>query len=160
MALLNKNIIAGAMFVALGGVAVGLSLGYKVGTAGHMGPGYVPLIFGSGMAIFGALIAARGVVDALTDPSRSNVDLKSWNPRPLLAVLIGILVFAALIKPAGLIVASLALLVCGSQGVKGQRILETVYLSIALIAIVGIVFVYLIGVRIELLPSSAVFSWI
>lgn len=160
MTLLNKDIIAGALFVAFGGVAVVLSVGYKVGTAGHMGPGYVPLIFAGGMAIFGGLIAVRGIADVLSDTSRSDVDLKSWSPRPLFAVLIGILVFAALIKPAGLIIASLALLVCGSQGVKGQRLSETVSLSIGLTALVVIVFVYLIGVRIELLPSSAVFSWI
>jgi hypothetical protein len=64
-----------------------------------------------------------------------------------------------LIKPAGLIVASFALLACGGQAIKGQRLAETLVLASVLIAIVTLVFVCGIGVRIDLLPSLPVLLW-
>ena len=159
MTALNKDFLAGAMFAALGFVAIKLSFGYKIGTAGHMGPGYVPLLLGSGMAIFGAIIGARGVVAAILQAKESTADFNPWNPRPLLSVLMGIVLYGLLIMPAGLIVASFALLACGGQAIKGQRLAETLVLASVLIAIVTLVFVCGIGVRIDLLPSLPVLLW-
>src|SRR5436305_251328 len=104
MTALNKDLLAGAMFATLGFVAIKLSFGYKIGTAGHMGPGYIPLLLGSGTAIFGAIIGARGVVFAILQAKGSDADSNPWHPRPLLSVLMGVVLFGLLVKPAGLIV--------------------------------------------------------
>ncbi len=155
---LNKDALAGLLFATLGLAAVVLSLDYKIGTGGRMGPGYVPLLFGGGTALSGFAIAARGVAAAFRTESLS-INADHWNARPLFSVLTGILLFAILIKPAGLILSSLALLLSGAQANKGNRAMETLLLGGVLIIGVALVFVYGIGVRIDLVPRMPVLPW-
>jgi hypothetical protein len=62
------DLLAGGIFVLIGGVFVVGSLGYDRGTALRMGPGYFPLLVGAVVAGLGLAIVVKGLIaaDAVT----------------------------------------------------------------------------------------------
>ncbi|NBE93109.1 tripartite tricarboxylate transporter TctB family protein [Nonomuraea sp. KC401] len=56
------DVLAGAMFVLLGGAFVVGSLGYELGTPLRMGPGAFPLLVGVLVAALGVGIVVKGLV--------------------------------------------------------------------------------------------------
>lgn len=61
----RADLFAGGTFVALGGAFAIGALGYDIGTALRMGPGYVPLVLGCVLAALGVLVLGHGVLVAL-----------------------------------------------------------------------------------------------
>lgn len=58
----RPDILAGAIFVVIGGAFVVGSLGYELGTPLRMGPGYFPLLVGAILAVLGLAIVVKGLV--------------------------------------------------------------------------------------------------
>jgi hypothetical protein len=56
------DVLAGGIFVVIGGAFVVGSLGYELGTPLRMGPGYFPLMVGAILAALGAAIVLKGLV--------------------------------------------------------------------------------------------------
>jgi hypothetical protein len=56
------DLLAGAIFMLIGGVFVAGSLGYDRGTPLRMGPGYFPLLIGVIVAGLGLAIAVKGLI--------------------------------------------------------------------------------------------------
>ena len=56
------DILAGGIFVLIGGAFVVGSLGYELGTLLRMGPGYFPLMVGAILAALGLTIVLKGLV--------------------------------------------------------------------------------------------------
>jgi Tripartite tricarboxylate transporter TctB family len=56
------DILAGAIFIAIGLAFVLGSLGYELGTPLRMGPGYFPLVTGGVLAVLGLIILVKGLV--------------------------------------------------------------------------------------------------
>jgi hypothetical protein len=56
------DVLAGGIFVLIGGAFVAGSLGYDRGTPLRMGPGYFPLVVGAIVAALGLAIAVKGLV--------------------------------------------------------------------------------------------------
>jgi hypothetical protein len=56
------DVLAGAIFVAIGLAFVVGSLGYELGTLLRMGPGYFPLVTGGVLAVLGLVIVVKGLV--------------------------------------------------------------------------------------------------
>lgn len=71
----------------------------KVGTAFRMGPGYVPMLLASVLAVFGLLLCLFGVF-------RQGSRLEPWNIRPIVLVLGALVVFGLTIERTGLLIAS------------------------------------------------------
>ncbi len=149
----KKDVLAGSFFIGLGIVGLLLSSRYPFGTASRMGPGYVPSLFAGGMIICGALILIRGVISRLEQDALS-VNMSVM--RPFLFILAAIAVFGLLVKPLGLIITCIVLVICSGFAVKGQNIVHLLILSIGLTAFVVLVMVWGIGVRIDLLPAGMV----
>ncbi|HEV2952220.1 MAG TPA: tripartite tricarboxylate transporter TctB family protein, partial [Actinomycetota bacterium] len=63
-----KDILAGAIFIAIGVTFALGSLAYEIGTPERMGPGYVPLVLGLTLAGFGVLIIAKGLIAGEGEP--------------------------------------------------------------------------------------------
>lgn len=61
----RADLCAGGVFVALGGAFAIGALGYDLGTAFKMGPGYVPLTLGCVLVLLGALVLGHGVLITL-----------------------------------------------------------------------------------------------
>ena len=70
------DVLAGGIFVLIGGAFLVGSLGYELGTPLRMGPGYFPLLVGAIVAVLGLAIVVKGLVAgevkayAVTTPER------------------------------------------------------------------------------------------
>ena len=57
-----KDVLAGSVFIVLGGAFALGSLDYDIGTPVRMGPGYVPLVLGLLLVGIGVLVVIKGFV--------------------------------------------------------------------------------------------------
>jgi hypothetical protein len=143
----SKDFYSGLIFIFFGVVALVRARHYPMGTAARMGPGYFPIILGGLLAILGLVIAARALFWVPGEP------IRGWAFRPLLLVIGGVLAFALLVQPLGLVLAILTLVVICSLGSWEFRIKELFILSIALAALAIALFVYGLGMPYKLWPT-------
>ena len=141
-----KDFWSGVMFCAFAAVALFAACGYSMGSAGRMGPGYFPLLLASLLGALGAALMGRSILVGGEPVARLQV-------LPLAVIATAICLFGLLIEPLGLIV-SLAVLTVTSAWVGAQfRLAETVALAAALILFCVGVFVYALGLPLNLWPS-------
>ena len=129
------------LFTAFGVAALLIARHLPTGTAARMGPGYLPTVLGGILLALGLLIAAR----PLWSITRAVTPLAI---RPLLLVTAAVVAFGLLLRPAGLVVATLALVVVARLAHRECRVLETALLAVGLAAVAAAVFVY--GLRLPL----------
>src|SRR5215467_9068197 len=141
-----KDFWSGVMFCAFAAVGLFAACGYSMGSAGRMGPGYFPLLLASLLGALGAALMGRSILVGGEPVARLQV-------LPLAVIATAICLFGLLIEPLGLIV-SLAVLTVMSAWVGAQfRLAETVALAAALILFCVGVFVYALGLPLNLWPS-------
>jgi putative tricarboxylic transport membrane protein len=131
----RQNAAAGLLFCTIGLIGIVLSLRLSVGTAMHMGPGFMPLALSFLLFGLGAIIGLR------------------WHARPLLAVTGAVLLFAALINRLGLILAVIATVALCAVAAPESRKWETVALATCLAAFCAALFKFLLGLPIGLWPA-------
>ena len=143
---LNKNLLAGVMFIAFGLLGLWLGRDLDGGTAGDMGPGYFPRLVCVVLVALGGALAAVGVMRGGEAP-------EGWAWRPLLLVTASALAFAFLLRPLGL-VATLAvtIVLAGAAGTL-LRPLALALLVVILIAVNVGIFVMGLKMPIPLWPS-------
>lgn len=143
-----KDFWAGLMFIAFGLGAMGISLThYQFGTAVRMGPGYFPTVLGGLMATLGLII----LIGSLTVEGPK---VPKFNFRPLLLVLIGVLAYGYLMKPLGLVLATVALVAISALGGHEFRIKEVVILSVVMAVFSIAVFVKGLTLPFPLCPEA------
>lgn len=92
----NKDIVAGAIFLAFA-IGFGLvSTAYPMGSAAQMGPGYYPLLLSGVLGLLGIGIGAGG----WRKPAERLVVVR---PLPLICVLASPLLFAVTLRPLGFV---------------------------------------------------------
>jgi putative tricarboxylic transport membrane protein len=136
----------GVIFVAIGVAFMLLAQEYRIGTAARMGPGYFPTLLGGFLAAIGLSL----VVPALI---RDGAPFPSLHLRPLLAVLVGIAVFAVLFQPLGFVLSLAALIVIASLADPDLRLVEIACLTVFLVTFAVLVFVLLLGLPFNLWPD-------
>jgi hypothetical protein len=144
----QKDFFSGVMFFALGLAFVGLAQGYAMGTASRMGPGYFPTVLGALLALLGLAIAIKG----LTGGDRHG-EVARLHFGPLVIVLGAVLLFGALLRPAGLVAATLALTGIAAYASHEFSLREVVPLALLLVALVLAVFVWGLGMVIPVWPA-------
>lgn len=134
----TRDFIAGIVMIASGVfVALYASSNYQVGDAARMGPGYFPTMLGWILAFLGLVIAAlsfRTVVHILTPPP--------FTPRPFIAVIAAVAMFAVLINRIGLIPTTILMVIVTSAGSDSFRFPRAVVLGVCLAAIAWAIFVF------------------
>ncbi|MBI5967538.1 MAG: tripartite tricarboxylate transporter TctB family protein [Deltaproteobacteria bacterium] len=140
-----KDFYSGVVFIVFGLIALVMSRSYAMGSAMRMGPGYFPKILGSLLILLGLIISFRSLL--LTGEG-----IKKGESRPLIMVLVSVVVFAFLIKPLGLILATLALVVLSCLGWWEFRFREVVLLYIILAVLAVGLFIYGVGLPIKIWP--------
>lgn len=106
----QKDFGAGCLYVLAGaGFAIG-AMGYRVGDAARMGPGWFPLWVGVLLAVIGLVIVASSV-----RPQAVPEKVKPPEFSSLAWVLGAVILFGLLLKPAGLVVALIVLIVVSSR---------------------------------------------
>jgi hypothetical protein len=141
-----KDFWSGVMFCGFAVVAILAARGYSLGAAGKMGPGYFPLLLGGLLAALGGILIGRSLV-------LSGEPVPRFHVVPLAVIAAAICLFGVMIEPLGLVL-SLAMLTLMSAFAGAQfRLFETVALAAALIVFSVGVFVYALGLPLNIWPS-------
>lgn len=135
-----------AALLAMTSVYVVISgISYDVGSARNIGPGFFPAALGLLMLLIVFFVALEGVRDAAIDVL--------WVPRPLLAISAGMVGFAMALQSAGLIPATVILVLLCSLAEGPLRATATVINALAL-SVMGV----LLFIEAFSLPVPAI-SW-
>ena len=153
----QKDFFSGLLFMGLGITFVWGALGYKLGDAGRMGPGYFPLLLGGLLAILGVVIAFKGLAVKTEGDDR----IGSWAWRPLIFVLCSNLVFGVLLgglpsiklPSAGLIAAIFGLTIIASLAERRFNTRNVLILATILTAISYGAFIALLKLLIPVWPA-------
>jgi hypothetical protein len=126
------------LLVGIGGLWFGRE--YAVGTAGHMGPGYMPRALSSGLIIFGIVVGLRAVKLRAGGERIGAIERIGWRTNFL--ILASIISFALLIRTAGLAMATFAVTLLSALASQESRWKETIALAFFLTFLCVVVFVY------------------
>lgn len=136
----RATLFAGGIMLLVGAFVIYQSLGMRLGTATRMGPGYYPLMIGIGSMSLGGLIClleARQVVEA--DETLTDRGWPAWRSR--LMVPFSMIVFALLLRPAGLLPASVGLVCVASLAAPPPSITRIIALSIGTPILLWVIFI-------------------
>ena len=137
----------GLLFGGLGlFVALYAATHYALGTAVRMGPGYFP-------AWIGALVALLGLILLVRSLRFDGPRLPRLHLRPTSLILVASVAFGYLLKPFGLILATILLVIASAAGGHEFRWREAVLLALALALFSFAVFVYGLGLPFPLWPQ-------
>ena len=131
-----KDFFAGFLLLLVGIAAFYLAQGYPMGTSRRMGPGYFPTML-AGLLVFLSLIL---VLRSLFGRREAMAGLAL---KPAILVLGGALLFALLLRPAGLVIAIVSMVLVGAIGSSRSRPLPALLLASGLAG--GSVLVFTIG---------------
>ncbi len=141
----QKDVLAGLIYSAFGGLLFWGALGYKLGTAGDMGPGYFPRVLAVILIILGLISLVRGFL-----VRGEKIERVAW--KPLAMVLGSSVLFGALLERAGLAVAlAVLVLVSASASSKFRFDWKALIGLAALIAFCIVCFVKGLGVPMPIL---------
>ncbi len=154
---------AGWMFIAFGLFFVVVALGtpefvdkivgsrlipgYQMGSAVRMGPAYFPIVLGGMLAVLGAARAVRRLRRG-RDPR-----WPKFHFRPLLFIAVSSLAFAYLLKPLGLVLASVLLVFISAFGGHEFKWKEVAIMSVVLVIFSVLVFVKGLTLPFPICPS-------
>ncbi len=158
-----KDFWGGIVFAAVGllfaaiarGFAIGdrvLLAGYAMGTPARMGPGFFPFWLGVILATLGAAISIVAVREA---PGGEGSSLERFHWKELSFVLASICMFGILLKPAGMLLSGLLLIVGASLGSATFHPGKSLLLGLFLVAFCAAVFVMGLKLPIPLCPDVA-----
>ena len=152
----EKNFWGGMLFIALGllfaviakGVP-GLLNGYTMGTPARMGPGFFPFYLGLILIALGIVVVFSGLRVHEGDPGK----LERFHWKPILFVLGSVVAFGLLLKPIGMLLAGVLLVIGASLGSYEFKLKNTIILGIALSIFCALVFVTGLKLPIPLCPD-------
>ena len=130
-----RDFWAGLMFIGFGLFAsIWAVANYQMGTAVRMGPAYFP-------AVLGGLLAVLGLIVLIESLTIDGPPLAKMNFRPLILISAGCVIYGYLMKPAGLIIATAALVYISALGGHEFKWREVTLLYVVLIIFSILVFV-------------------
>lgn len=155
-----KDFWGGALFAAIGlmfaviarGVSVGervLLAGYTMGTPARMGPGFFPFWLGVLLVLLGVAISIAGLRAARTSEGR----LERFHVKELAFVLGAICLFGILLKPIGMLLAGMLLVMGASMGSATFDARKSFLLALFLVVFCALVFVEGLKLPIPLCPD-------
>ena len=144
----QKDFLSGLMFIAFGAAFIFIAQDYTFGSARRMGPAFFPIVLASILVLIGLVVAVRGLLVGEEPP-------RGFTWRGLLLVIISTLLFGALVRGAGLVVATPVLVGISAFGSHLFKWKVTAMLAIGLTAFCVVVFVYALG-----LPMPVIGPWL
>jgi hypothetical protein len=146
----NRNVLAGLMFMVFGAAFFIGAMSYSLGTGARMGPGYFPRLLAGILFVLGVLIALEGAREV----NKGEVDHIGWHILPMVYLLGAVGAFGVLLVHAGLIVASIALVVISSIAAYDKKWKEVIISAVVLAAFCSLAFVKGLGLQMKLFPWS------
>ncbi|MEW6335434.1 MAG: tripartite tricarboxylate transporter TctB family protein [Thermodesulfobacteriota bacterium] len=141
-----KDFWAGLMFMGIGLFFVIGSRDYQLGSAARMGPAYFPTLLGGLMAVVGGIVFFRSFI-------LKGAKVAAFPLRLMFFITLSLLVFGYLLKPAGLVLALLLLVVIAAFAGHEFRLREALLLTFVLIVLSVLVFVKGLGLPFPLWPA-------
>jgi len=130
-----KDLWAGIMFIAFGALFMGMALtNYQLGSAVRMGPGYFPTLLGGLLIFLGVLVLLGSLV--IEGPK-----VPKFGFRPMIFVLAGCLFFAYTVKPLGVMLSIVGLVMIAAWGGHEFKWKEVLILGLVMAVFSVIVFV-------------------
>lgn len=137
---------AGLIYIAFGATGIVAAQDYGLGTALRMGPGYFPMLLAGLLTFLGIISVLRGLRVKGDDVTRLNL-------RGILLIAGPIMLFAFLIRTAGLLIALPVLIYCSAYASAHFNLLRTTLLAAGLTAFCSLVFVKGLGIPLPLLGT-------
>jgi hypothetical protein len=139
------DVLAGGIFVLIGGAFVVGSLGYELGTPLRMGPGAFPLLVGATMAALGLAIVIKGLIAG---------EVLSFGPIPwraIAAIVLAVVFFGLTVRRLGFVPASAVTALLTTLASPRIRLLTAVAVAAGLTVAATLIFVVGLQLRIPLL---------
>ncbi|WP_119460369.1 tripartite tricarboxylate transporter TctB family protein [Rhodospirillaceae bacterium SYSU D60014] len=140
-----KDLLAGLVFIAFGLAFGYASLGYDIGSALRMGPGYFPLFLSGILTVLGVVILVQGFFQTEESPI---------GPTPWLALvlLVGALfIFGFTVQGLGLVPSLMITVFMSAFASRHTGVLGAIALTIGLTLVCVLIFVYGLGLPLRLL---------
>jgi putative tricarboxylic transport membrane protein len=115
------------------------------------GPGTAPRLFAGILVVLGVAVTFTGVI-------ADGPPIEKYKIRGPALVVLAILLFAALIRPFGLIVATYLAFIISIMGSQEKRWLESFIAAAAMTAFCYVLFVWMLGLPFQLWPQSNAFA--
>jgi len=131
----QQNFYSGLMFIAFGLLAIIVARDYPMGSAMRMGPGYFPTYLGALLIIVGSVVSLQALRTA-----GERVTPFAWKPMILLTL--AFCTFGWGIDHVGFIPALVCVIVMSALAGNAFRIREAIPLTVVLIAIAVVIFIY------------------
>ena len=137
----SRDFWSGVLFTLFGVGTLAIGSKYTLGTAARMGPGYFPRILGILLIVLGVTIALR----ALRVRGEA---MPRFRLRPLVVVLGSVVLFGAIVRPLGVALSTVILIVVASAASSEFRPRESLVAGVLLAALA--VGVFVIGLQLQL----------
>jgi hypothetical protein len=141
-----KDFWSGVIFTVVGLAAVILVREHPMGTAMRMGPAYFPTVLGMLLALIGLAVILRALV-------RAGEAVGRFGSGKLLLVLAANMLFGLLLRPLGLVIALIVLVILSAYASDRFRWPAALALAGGLAGASAIAFVRLLGLPIPILGS-------
>lgn len=141
-----QDFLAGAMFVAIGALALYLARDYPMGSAMRMGPGYFPTVLGGILTVLGGVLMAKGLL--VRGPGTGRFALL-----PLALILAAVALFAFSVERAGILVAVALVVVVGALPSGQFRWHEVLILVVVMAALAVGLFTEGLGLPFRIFPE-------
>ncbi|MDP9791734.1 hypothetical protein J2S43_000246 [Catenuloplanes nepalensis] len=138
------DVLAGGVFVVVGGLFVAGSLGYDRGTLLRMGPGYFPLLAGAIVAALGLAIVVKGLVAGEEIP----FEAVPW--RAIALIVVAVAFFGLFVRRLGFVPTSAVTALLVTLASRRVRPLMAVAVAAGLTAAATLIFVVGLQLRIPL----------
>jgi putative tricarboxylic transport membrane protein len=140
-----RDFWGGLVLIAVGILAIWASRDLPGQRGFAFGPGTAPRLFSGLLVGLGALVALVGLV---TDGPR----IEKYKVRGPVLVIVGILAFAGMIRPLGMVIASYVTFIIAILGSKEMRVLESIIAAAVMTVFCVLLFVYLLNLPFQLWP--------
>ncbi|MEN7531451.1 tripartite tricarboxylate transporter TctB family protein [Cupriavidus sp. DL-D2] len=144
----QTDFLSGLMFIAVGLAFSWVARGYTMGTAARMGPGYFPFWLGIVLALLGVGVAV-GSVSAKAEADR----MARWDIKTLLWVLGSVVLFGLILKPLGMVLSVLVLVLVSSMASHEFSWKGAILNAVVLVIISTFAFVYGINLQMPVWPA-------
>ena len=146
----QRDFWAGVLFAAFGAFFCFYAVAnYPLGTASRMGPGYFPMLLGGFLLFLGVLISLK----SFFFPPHDGTGIGPFDWRVVFVILGSVLIFALLLRPAGLIPATAVMVFVSTFANRSYKVIQGIVLSIILSVVVWLIFVLGLDLTVPVLPS-------
>jgi hypothetical protein len=144
----QKDFWAGILFLAFGLAGVYLAQEYPFGTTTRMGPGYFPTVLSGLLALIGLVCAVRALAG-------TSVHIDAISLKKTLYVTAPVFVFGVIVKGAGLIPATIVVVVASAMASSRFNLKHAALISVGMAVFCWTVFSLGLG-----LPMPAFGPWL